>query len=324
MLNRLIRFYNQNRKGIFKIIAVIAFFIILIQLLNYIVKRQNEINADQSISGISSSKADIITTNTISKASNTSAISGKEVDSSKLNENTKVIETFISYCNSGDVTNAYNMLTDDCKEEIYNSENYFKETYLKNNFSIPRSYSIQNWNNNTYLVEMTEDIMATGKVNNGSNLQDYITIVRENEIEKLNINNYIGMTEINKSITNYNITVTITKRHTYMDYETYDVKVKNASGNTIMLDTKESTKTIYLEDEKGVKYGVYSNELLNTALIIDNNRSSSITIKFTNAYSSSRKMKSMVFSDVILNYNEYKSLQDKNGYEDRKEFIVEL
>ena len=51
-MHRLIRFYNQNRKDIWKVIGIIVIIIIVLQLLNYSAKKtkQEKINnnADQS------------------------------------------------------------------------------------------------------------------------------------------------------------------------------------------------------------------------------------------------------------------------------------
>ena len=39
-----------------------------------------------------------------------------------------------------------------------------------------------------------------------------------------------------------------------------------------------------------------------------------IQIKFSNSYSSSRRIDSLVFSKFVLNYDEYKDLENKEEY----------
>ena len=313
-MNRLVRFYNQNRKSIFKILGVIAFIILTLQVLNYFTKINNEKKIKIANTNTTTKDSTIMTGNTTSKITNTSAITGERIGTSKSKE-IEAIEKFISYCNDADLVNAYKMISTDCKEEIYQRGNYFQENYYNKIFSTQKTYSIQNWNSSTYLVEFSEDIMATGKLNDGKKLQDYITVVNDNGEYKLNINSYIGKTEINKETTKSDITISVIRKHTYIDYETYDIEVENLSGNSILLDTRKSTRTIYLQDTNNVKYQSYNNELLENNLIVDNNRTNKITIKFANAYSSSRRIDKMVFSNIVLDYKEYKSLNDSSKYE---------
>ena len=166
--------------------------------------------------------------------------------------------------------------------------------------------------------------MATGVSRDGKKVQDYITVVNDDGEYKLNINSYMGKTEINKEDTKNDITINVLRKHTYMDYETYDIEVKNTSGNIILLDTKKSTKTIYLQDTNGVKYQSYNNEILSNNLIVDNNRTNKLTIKFANAYSSTRRINKMVFSNIVPNYNEFKSLDDKSEYDKMDTIVINI
>lgn len=322
-MNNLIRFYNQNRKQIFQILGVIAFLILILQLLNYFTKMNNIKKLDIANNNTTSSSREIMTTNTTSKITNISAITGEKIGVSKTKE-IDAIEQFISYCNGADIVNAYKMLSRNCREQIYQNGNYFQEDYYNKVFNMPKTYSIQNWNNNIYLVELSEDIMTTGKLSDKKKLQDYITVVNEEGEYKLNINSYIGTTDINKVIKQSGISINIIKKHIYMDYELYDFEVKNTSGDTILLDTKKSTKTIYLQDTNNIKYQSYNNELLENNLVVDNNRTNKITIRFANSYSSSRKINKIVFSNIILDYKGYKALKDSSSYEKIETIAIDI
>lgn len=96
-------------------------------------------------------------------------------------ENT--IKKFIDYCNSGKTENAYNMLTDKCKEEMYPSLQNFVDNYYTNKFSTPKNYIITKVNAYVYKVDLKESSVNTGKISEDS-IQDFI-IVQDN---KLNIN----------------------------------------------------------------------------------------------------------------------------------------
>lgn len=315
---KLIRFYNQNRKSIIKVILIIAFIILVIQLLNWLTKinKQNEEEKNNTIER----------TETINEiVSDKSLISGQSLSSAKLEEDTEIINKFVTYCNEKNINSAYELLTDECKEEMFPTIEDFNNIYYSKLFDGDKKiHTIENWTGNTYQVRYTGDILSTGNLNNDGTKQDYITIVKENDEKKLNINNYIKRTNLNK-ITEYkDIKITITNIDTYMDYEIYNLTIENNSGNTILLDTSDDTKSVYLLDSKDMKYYFYGNEIIENRLLVKNSFKNSIQIKFSNSYSSSRRIDGLVFSKLVLNYDEYKELENKEEYRDFYKFNVNV
>ena len=141
--------------------------------------------------------------------------------------------------------------------------------------------------------------MTTGNLSEG--IQDYITIVKENNELKLNVNNYIGKEEINIEQLVDNINFNVIEKHIYVDYEIYKLKISNQSDNNIVLDKLQDPKTIYLQDDNEIKYYAYSNELISSMLKINKNFSTEINIKFSKSYSSSNvELKSIVFSGIVI------------------------
>lgn len=316
----LIRFYNQNRKKIFKIILIIVLIIGIIQLLNYFIKINKE-NSNNMQSNIVENNTD----NYKKIVSNKSAISGNNVSSTKLKKDTDIINNFFKYCNEGNIESAYEILTDECKEELYPTIEDFKNIYYLNVFNgKSKSYTVENWIGDIYQVNIIGDIISTGKLDNNETKQDYMTVIKNNDNYKLNINSYIGRKNLNKTTKYKNIEITITDVNTYMDYEIYNLSIKNSSDNTILLDINDDTKSVYLLDSKGMKYYFYNNEIINNRLLIKSKFSSNLQIKFSNSYSSSRNIKSIVFSKVILNYEEYSNLEDKSQYKDFTEYKVNI
>ena len=315
---KLIRFYNQNRKKIFKIILVIVFIIGIIQLLNNLSKNKNGNNSIKNNIVISNnSKNELI--------SSKSAVTGDNVSNYKLEEDTNIIENFMKYCNDKDINSAYSLLTDECKEVMFPTiEDFYNIYYSKIFDEENKSYTVENWVGDTYEVRITGDILATGKLDNSETNQDYITIVKQNGENKLNINNYVGRKNLEKTTEHENIEVNVLSRDTYMDYEIYNLTIINNSENSILLDTGESTKSVYLLDSKDVKYYFYSNEIVQNRLLIQSKYKNTLQIKFSNSYSSSRNIKYLVFSKLILNYDEYKKLDDKSSYTDSFEFKVNV
>lgn len=83
----------------------------------------------------------------------------------KINEeDKKIISKFIEYCNDGNVSEAYNMLSDKCKTEVYYSEDIFKNEYIGEFFRIKIvKYEVGFLNDDTYKVDLTQNMLETGK-----------------------------------------------------------------------------------------------------------------------------------------------------------------
>ena len=311
-MNRMIRFYNQNRKKLFVIGIIIVFLFILLQLFNNILKERDE-NAKSNINIIKNTNK-IENENVL--ISDKSISNGKRLSDSKLNEDIDIIKKFIEFCNNKEFEEAYDLLTDECKEEMFSNLNDFVNIYYTSLFNgEEKNYTIENWSSNTYQVNFIGDILSTGKVDEVKNKQDYITIVNQGNNEyKININNYIGRTNINRQTEHENIKINIESKDTYNDYEIYNISVENNTNNIVLLDTGDNPKSVYLLDDKDMKYYFYNNEIVQNKLIIKDGLKSKLKVKFYNSYSSTRSIEQLIFSKVILNYNEYKELEDKTQY----------
>ena len=302
---KMIRIFNQNRKKIIKIILVIVLIILIINIFNYFFKNNvdNNVVKDESSENIAK---EVISTK--------SAISGQTVFESKLKNDVDFIKKFINYCIEQNIDSAYEMLTNECKEEMFNTKEDFFNNYCLKIFDSNKQFTIENWSGDIYLIKITQDILATGKIKNESTKQDYITVVNKDGESKLNINNYIGRKEINKVTERENIKIYITEINTYMDYEIYSLVVENGSENKILLDAGNNVKSVYLLDNNKMKYYFFSNEIVENKLIIESKFKNKINIKFSNSYSSDRKLQQLVFSEFVLNYDEFKKLQDVQKY----------
>ncbi len=297
-MHNLMRFWYQNKNQIIKVGAIVIFVFLIIQVVNLFVKRNNEKKFENVMNGTNINANNTSSTENNTVISDKSAITGQNVSSKQLSTDTNTINNFINYCNQKDLEKAYSMLTEDCRSQIYTTLDTFTKAYYNDVFNgQKKTCTIENWFGNTYKVNIYDDMLATGKETKYSK-QDYITIETENGENKLNINNYIGHKDINKTTTNDNITVQVESRDTYKEYEEYTIKVRNDKDKTIQLDTIQSPKTLYLEDEKGVKYNYYSNELTDSMLTIEAGHSKEMTIKFYSTYTSSKKIRRIVFSNL--------------------------
>ena len=288
-MNKIIRYYNQNRWEIILIIIVIVLGIFLLRFIDYSIakKKKNIENTSKIMQETEKESISIIT--------------GEEAKTNTKN-NKEIIQNFIKYCNAGETQKAYDLLTDECKEELYPKIDDFEKVYYSSKFSTNKICEIKNWYGSTYRVKLNENAIETGKVSEES-IEDYITIKSQDGKDKLNINGYIGRTKLNKNVDKDNIKVEITEKNTYMNYEIYTFKIKNNNNYDIMLDDLKNTDTIYITDENETNHAAYIHELLNEQVKISKKMSKELRIKFTNGYISGREMKKITFSNIIINNN---------------------
>ena len=320
----LVRWYNQNRGKFWTVVLIIFAIIFLVQLANNFYK--NNSDKDRNKYNTSSTNRNTINNSISGKLEgSTSLVEGSIVSSKNLEAHTSVIDTFIKFCNNGDIGKAYNLLTDECKEEVFPSLESFKNKYYNNVFNTYKTYSLQNWFGDTYKIKLTEDSLTTGKVNSNSRyLQEYMTVVEKDSDYKLNINNYVGRTIMNKTTKTNGITITVLEKETYMDYSEYTVKISNTSDNTILLDNGEKTDTIYLLDTNNLKEYANTGEIIYTNLQLASGASKTYTFKFSNTYSNTRVMKSLIFEKVIMDYDEYNKTNDKRSYSNFIKLVVNV
>lgn len=303
-MHKLRKFFYDNKNKIIKIGAFIIFLFIILQLLNKLVQIKNK----KSIENVAASNTTNANTTTQNDnkglISNKSAVNGSEVSKENLKNATDTIYKFVDYCNKQEIEKAYNLITEECKQQMYPTLDAFKNAYYGDVFNgKQRTCTIENWVGDIYKVRMGEDILSTGK-DTGYAKEDYITIKKVDNEYKLNINNYIGTTKIEKTTTKDNITMEVLNKNTYKDFEEYTIKVTNKTNGIIKLDTTTSTKTTYIEDSNGRQYSYYNNELTDETLTFQRGQTAEVTIKFYSPHISTKSIKAIVFSNIIFNDNQ--------------------
>ena len=98
-MHNLMRFIRQNKKQIIKVALIVAFLILMLQLLNYFAANQT--------SDYSNSKSDIYNTSNGTIISDKSAVSGGSISTSEINKVNNKIDEFVKYCNEHNTEEAY-------------------------------------------------------------------------------------------------------------------------------------------------------------------------------------------------------------------------
>lgn len=301
-MREIILWYNRNKKTIWRTLGILVTIVVGIQLLQWITIRNQSRNQDNILTTESDKQSNL---NTITLKEDKSTVTGEGLSNTQTNLLT-VIDKFAEYCNNNQINEAYNLLSEDCKSEMYPNVAEFQKNYYNKIFDgKSRNISAENWVGNIYKVKFTEDALSTGKYNSANTIQDYITIVEDEEDNiKLNINGYIGKEEINKSQQAFDVKIQVSEEQQYMDFTTYTFEVTNSSKNTILLNDIENTDTIYLEDKNNMKYYAYMNELSEADMRVFPGETKKIKIKYYSKYSSTKKIANIIFSEIVLGGNE--------------------
>lgn len=318
-VNKIIRYIRQNKKIIMITVGIIVGVAFIVQILNGIAKGILE-------NGSRNEEQKNNNTNTSSLYQpNKTILSNTTIKESTAKENTEIIDKFIEYCNNGDTENAYNLLTEECREVLYKNIDSFKNNYYNKIFKERKEYNIQSWitydNSYTYKVRFTENLLATGKSNNNT-IEDYITIVNDNNNIGLNINSYVAREKLDKEVKNDNIIIKIRYKDIYIDKEAYCINVTNNSENEIMLDSLKTSTGIKLVGNNDTTYQALTNELGKYDVTVPSRNTKTIKIKFIKEYNQRRIEKQILFTNIILDTKKF--AEDSNDENNKTSINVEL
>lgn len=315
-MHRIKRWFNQHRKKIVRIIGIPVAVIVVVQLLQWGNTLINNSEQKKLATG-QNNKSEL---NTIRLEDDISTVTGQSLSKTQKTI-VQVIDEFIEFCNNKQINEAYNLLSEECKSQMYPTVANFQQNYYNYIFAgSAKNISAENWIGNIYKVKYKEDALSTGIYNSENTIQDYITGVRDEENNiKLNINGYIRKEEINKEKEVNKIKINIVEKHQYMNFETYVFEITNNSDNTILLNDIKSEdianqKSMYLEDRNNIKYTAYIHELSEPEMKILPGETRRISIKYYNKYSSSKDIEKIVFSRIILNYDIYQNINNIGNY----------
>jgi len=294
---KLLRFYNQNRIKIWGMIIAIILLIAMIQVVNSAIKEQNIANQQ--------AKEEETTLNNVVSydKQSESIISGGSVSKTYQEVFGDTINTFLTYCINNEIQKAYDMLSMDMKKIKYSTELSFAEGYCKDKFNGNMQYSFQSWSTankkNIYVVNIYENMLATGKTSKESYIEDYITIVPEEDTYKINVDGYIGRNYINKEVKDENVNLKVIYVDQYMNYEIYTFQAKNNTNQSILLDPQENTKNTYIVDDKQNKFDALVYENKREDLTLGPQENKIIQIKFSDVYRTSLNIIQINFNKIV-------------------------
>lgn len=102
---------------------------------------------------------------------------------------TKLINNFLEYCKNGNIQQAYEMLSENCKKDLYPTIDNFTSEYYNKLFKQQNDIKVEyNVEKDIYVIKFYEDILESGKLANRDYISDEYKIEREILEEKIYIN----------------------------------------------------------------------------------------------------------------------------------------
>lgn len=222
---------------------------------------------------------------------------GKKAPVKVQNSIEEFIEKYIDHCNNEQYTDAYNMLSDECKEYFGNFNTY--AYYVSNKFDKPKIYSLQNYSNANekyiYNIKLYDDILATGLTNSVYNYQEEKITVSYDEDRNLvfSIGNFIGKEKVNSVQENDYLKVDVRNKTVKYGTETYEVRFTNRSENIIVIKNNTVKEEIVLKLNGEIREEMYNEEI-----VIYPGESNTYTFVFEKFYDDSEESQSIIFNTI--------------------------
>ena len=313
-MHKLLRYYNQNKIKIWAVVLAIVLGYALLQVLNSAIANHNtEENNEQETTS----------NNVVSyRNESESMVTGGRVSSTYSEQIGQVINQFFTYCVNHDSQRAYDMVSNNNKQVLYQTEELYKKNYYQNKFNGNKQFSFQSWSRTDtlyiYQVRIFDNMLATGQTSDNY-IEEYVTIAVEEGRYKLNLNSYLGRKQISVKNEDENLSIQVVMVDRYLDYEVYTLNVQNKTDSNILLDTKRKTNSCYVVDSMGNKFEALLYENSDEDLEILPNEMKTIQIRFSDAYREGLQIKSINFTDIV-NSEEYLANNEIQG----NNFEVEL
>ena len=227
-----------------------------------------------------------------------------------------IIDEYIEHCNKKEYKEAYYMIGENCRKQIYPTLESFM-AYVNYVFSQKRLYSIQNFSNqgNVYIyrVRIFEDIMATGLTDSDTfkYFEEKITFTEKDGKLIMGVKEYIGDESLNDGYDDQFIKIIISNKTMSYDCETYTIQFQNKTEYDIVIADDAAKAEIQL-----ITSGGEVNRIINEnwkTIHIPARSKISMNIYFTKFYDLGEKSTGIKFNNirVLRSYSGDEELREK-------------
>lgn len=278
MINQLFRKYNQNRRTIWVVIIFIAFFVLLLHTVFNILRAFKREEQQELLNNYYQSQTNTTVNNSETNNTVNEIETPEDITTSISSED--VINYFIELCNENKIEEAYDMISNDCKEVLFPTIKDFRNNYYNKVFTKQKTAKIEEsmYEGEIYKITYTSDLLANGGYNEQETLEDYIYVTREEDKTKISLNKFIYIQDINKKGSSDGVSISILKKRVYIDYEEYQIQISNNTNHAIYINPDETK--VYLLDENDIKYTSNIDELQTNATLIEENTSKIFDLTF--------------------------------------------
>lgn len=210
------------------------------------------------------------------------------------------IDNYFNYCNNKKYENAYNMLTEDCRNYLYGDLSLFKE-YVDNIFNTNKTYNIQNYSNvdgvYIYDINIIDDIESTGTTGKYEPYKEKIALRIENKEFKISNQGFIESKDYNIISEDDYIRVTVKSKDVSYRKEGYNLTIQNKTDKYIdIIDNSINAEvTLNLGDQKRTVTN-YSNAML----VLNPNATTDVVFIFDKFYDDKKNPKQISLETIRI------------------------
>ena len=216
------------------------------------------------------------------------------------------IDTYFNYCNNKEYQKAYNMLTKDCQDYLYNGGISSFKQYVDETFKSKKIYNIQNYSNvgeiYIYNIRILDDIMASGTTGGYNTYQEKISLIKENGVMKIANQGYVGRKIFNNVAGEDNyLKIKILSKNMSYTREEYAIEITNKTNGYILLGNGMTANeiTLNLKDQSRAAL-----DLINNNIIIEPRGTKTYYILFDKYYDDGKSPTEINFNLIkIFNAN---------------------
>ena len=151
-----------------------------------------------------------------------------------------LIDDYVTKCNNKQYKEAFELLTEDCRTNCFNSSLDDFTTYASSVFATPKRYSIQDYSNYgkyyIYNLKLIDDIITTGLTGQEyAYYEEKIGISRNGDKLELSVNDYMGHEDLKRSGEDDNIKIRIESLDEFYGTKIYTVKITNKTEKEMVL-----------------------------------------------------------------------------------------
>ena len=234
------------------------------------------------------------------------------------NDVEEMLDKYVNYLLEGNVEQAFEMLSDSCKQ--YSFENSIDDftSYALNKVGTAKRYVIQNYSNegNTYIyqIKYMEDFLATGLTNTTYSFTEEKIVFKKqkNGTLEMAVGSFIDYEEIHNVSENEYLKVDLQAVQKYYSYETYILKITNRSEYTIVISDLQEENEIFLTlASNDTRDAVNS-----VSLVLEPKESITKQLQFQKFYDNHNEATSLTFGAVRV-------MEQDSGTKDVAEEIIQ-